>query len=173
MAYCNNTFRLDEYKKYDLPLITDINNKYNGPLVGIYSAMSWYNEQNASAEFLACFPADVPIFPTDVVFKLKQALEINQQAETSGDRNCAKVAWCQTGQQIQPLFSLWSFELLSALEQSIREGIYGPKLFFEQHPNIRIQLPEPENGMFLNINTPGDLVLAESLLTGADIQEPI
>ena len=151
----------EKYEKYDMPLVPDIRSKQSGPLVGIYSAMKWYQARNTPADFLACFPADVPLFPTDIVTRLLSSMATNESNEKPSGRREPKVAWCQTGQQIQPLFSLWSFELLRELEQSIETGIYGPKLFFEKYPSFKIQLPNAENGMFLNINTPEDLALLE------------
>ena len=156
---------LAKYTRYDLPLVEDVDNKFSGPLVGIYSAMNWYKKQNISVDYLACFPADVPIFPDDIVSRLKQALEKKEQAENLTNRKSTNVAWCQTGNQIQPLFSLWSLELLSTVEQSIKEGICGPKFFFQHHPSLKVQLPAPVDGSFLNINTPEDLATAEMLLT--------
>ena len=154
---------LEKYRKYALPLITDVDSKFSGPLVGIYSAMKWYKEHNFDVDFLACFPADVPIFPNHVIIMLKQAIAESCPSLTSS--NETKVAWCQSGRQAQPLFSLWSFELQSTLEQAIQAGMYGPKQFFQNQPNKMVQLPESEDGMFLNINTKEDLIIAESLLS--------
>ena len=158
---------LAKYEQYGMSLVPDIRSKHSGPLVGIYSAMKWYQAHNSPADFLACFPADVPLFPTDIVTKLLFSMDSNESMESPTDRPEPKVAWVQTGQQIQPLFSLWSFELIHELEQAIETGIYGPKLFFEKYPSFKIQLPNSEKGMFLNINTPEDLALLE-----LHLQEP-
>lgn len=154
---------LEAYEKYGLPLVTDSDTELSGPLVGIYSAMKWYSEQKLTTDYLACFPADVPFFPSDIVAKLALSLqETVRNAQSKQPK--ANVIWCQTGQQVQPLFSLWSFELLLDLRDSISKGIYGPKLFFEHFPSTKLLLPAAKNELFFNVNTAEDLKLVKTFL---------
>ena len=89
------------YQQFGLPIVADRNTSQAGPLLGIAGAMAWIAENHpkpAAFPLIACFPADVPIFPDTVVEQLKQALV--------GQNKQVAVA-CQDD-QIQPLFSLWA-----------------------------------------------------------------
>ena len=155
---------IDSYQQFKLPLVTDHVSNSKGPLAGIFSAMKWFSEQENNAEYLACFPADVPVFPNNIVSKLTDAMRgrpLRQRKDKKADN---LIAWCKTGQQIQPLFSLWHFSLLESLERAMQRGIYGPRLFFPEHANVSLNLPTAEEPQFFNINTLADLELAESML---------
>lgn len=152
---------LDKYTRYSLPLVRDVSAAGAGPLVGIYSAMKWYSNQTVQADYLACFPADVPMFPANLVDTLSTAIAAT---DSSLHNSVREVAWCQTDTQIQPLFSLWSFKLLAALEQSIHAGVCGPSLFFQNHPSQKVVLPPQDPGMFHNINTLEELAQAEKFI---------
>ena len=163
---------LSRYQQFDLPLVTDLAANRGGPLVGIYSAMQWFHDQGINADYLACFPADVPVFPADIVDQLQSALEgvTEQQSISMPVSNPAshpasnKVAWCQTGDQVQPLFSLWPFSVLPDLKRAVAQGIHGPRLFFQDHPHQLLKLPLPRPPQFFNINTPEQLTQAEQLI---------
>ena len=158
---------LELYRPFKLPLIRDLPARTDGPLLGIYSAMQWFHDQQSAADYLACFPADVPAFPEDIVIRLLRALK---QVAVPGQDNCQAartVAWCQTGDQVQPLFSLWPMVILEELKQAIEQGVHGPRLFFQQHPHLPLRLPAPQNLQFFNINTPQQLATAEQMLANA------
>lgn len=149
-------------EKYDYlgcPVIPDFSNEYAGPLVGIFSAMHWLVQQadSSAIKYLACFAADVPLFPADLVTQLADQL-IDSESE---------VAWCQYQDQVQPLFSLWSLHTLPVLQAAIAEGIYGPKLLIPSMKNILVDITTVKPGYFLNINSEDDLAEAESLLSQA------
>jgi len=157
---------LDSYQRFGLPLVTDLPVRRDGPLVGICSAMQWFRDQAAEADYLACFPADVPAFPDDIVSQLSARLTQQpagkEKIETRGNK---PVVWCKTGDQVQPLFSLWPLAALTDLKQAIKCGIHGPRLFFRDYPNVTLALPDPSPPQFFNINTPEQLAAAEKLFT--------
>jgi len=159
---------LDGYRRFNLPLVSDLTASYEGPLVGICSAMQWFHDCGVNADYLACFPADVPAFPSDIAKQLRTSLE--QLADSTQDKASISntVAWCQTGQQVQPLFSLWPFAVLNSLKQAVNEGIHGPRLFFRDNPDVVLLLPAPQPPQFLNINTPEQLIEAKQLFGDTD-----
>ena len=59
----------EKYIHLNLPLIPDARDSYQGPLIGIYSAMEWIenNVLTERPEALLCIPADVPFFPEDLI----------------------------------------------------------------------------------------------------------
>ncbi|MBT8145646.1 MAG: molybdenum cofactor guanylyltransferase [Gammaproteobacteria bacterium] len=155
---------LDAFRALGLPLILDQPANCEGPLLGIYSAMCWFHEQGTEADYLACFPGDVPAFPPDLVSQLTESLEQTADTGTSSQARNRTVAWCQTGDQMQPLFSLWPFAILRDLEKAIEGRIHGPRLFFRNHPNVTLKLPAPSPPLFSNINTPEQLAEAQQQL---------
>lgn len=155
------------FRCFDLPLVADLPANCEGPLLGICSAMQWFHDQATDAQYLACFPADVPSFPSDLVSQLYAVL--NQPAAADDASSVCRddtVAWCQTGDQVQPLFSLWPLSILPTLRHAIKKGIHGPRLLFRSHPNVRLKLPLPGPPQFFNINTPQQLAAAEQWFEG-------
>ncbi|MEZ5492142.1 MAG: molybdenum cofactor guanylyltransferase [Gammaproteobacteria bacterium] len=155
---------LTAYQRFGLPLVTDRSTPHRGPLTGLCSAMEWCREQGQHDGFLACFPADVPCFPDDVVTTLLSALRALRGRLPDNPETGETVAWCKTGAQIQPLFSLWPVTCLPRLQEAVRLGIHGPRLYFRTNPNLTVLLPAPQPPLFFNINTPQDLAHAERLL---------
>jgi len=144
------------YSYLSLPIIADRINPYGGPLVGIYSALCWLadNRPNHPFSHLACFPGDVPVFPRNLVEKLAVAI----------DQTGAQVAICKSGEQLQPLFSLWSIATQDILENAILENLCGPKLILPRVKSVEVQFAELSPREFMNINTPEDLSTMERIL---------
>ncbi len=141
------------YKELNLPLVADVTNSYEGPLVGIYSAMCWFQKpmNNQDMKYLACFAGDVPEFPIDFVKLLTTHL----------DRGSVKIAYCSIQDHIQPLFSVWNMQLIPEIKAAIDRGIFGPKLLFGDIENVQVDIRSSRPGSFLNINSIADLHQAE------------
>jgi len=144
------------YEYLELPLIPDLRNEYAGPLVGIYSAMHWLldRKERNQIKYLACFAADAPSFPDNLVTRLASALPEN---------NC-QFAYCVCNGQIQPLFSFWSLHAFKSIEQALDKGMFGPKLLISQLDTIEVEIPLDEPGYFFNINSTESLDQAEKLI---------
>lgn len=147
---------IQRYQAFGLPIISDHDASYGGPLLGILSAMHWFRgpQPNKEIRYLACFPGDVPEFPNDVVSRLAQQL-------TSESAVVAYI--CHQG-QIQPLFSLWHLELVLQIEDAIAAGLVGPKLVFGSLNAIAVNYDDTTPASFCNINTAEDLHAAAQLL---------
>jgi len=148
---------IEKYQSFGLPTVSDRDASYAGPLLGILSAMHWFQSPQAdrSIHYLACFPGDVPEFPQDVVAQL--TVEMSKKAVTA--------SYIYHHNQIQPLFSLWSLELIHQIEEAVAAGLYGPKLLFDSFRAIAVHCEDNSPGTFCNINSLEDLNAAESLLT--------
>lgn len=135
----------ESYASFDLPIVSDHTSGYGGPLLGIHSAMHWFNanQSETGIEYLACFPADVPDFPSDVVRELARPFESNP----------CDVTFIRHRKQIQPLFSLWRLELIEKVRSAIDSGLYGPKLLFDSMRAISVQNDSTSPGLFFNINS--------------------
>lgn len=148
----------DRFRNLGLPLLADTVHPCSGPLAGICTAMSWYKDQGQAFDYLACFPADVPSFPADLV---QQLLRLAAPAQRLPE---PPVLWVKTGTQPQPLFSLWPADIASALAAAVSSGCRGPLQYFENHPNLVLELPATTQLSFLNINTPAELDQAERVI---------
>ncbi len=147
----------DKFSRFRLPIIADRSRAGSGPLAGIYSAMVWLEQQHPSTEFLACFPADVPWFPAHIVEDLLQR----------ASESDSLVAWSAQGEQVQPLFSLWSLCLRAQLGDLLAAGRCGPMQVIPSLANVCLDYDKVPGHYFLNINTPEDLEVARNLASNA------
>lgn len=146
---------IEHYQAFALPIVSDNDRSYAGPLLGILSAMQWFKSRQAGEgiHHLACFPADVPRFPTGVVSQLTQELT----------KKSAAVAYITHQDQIQPLFSLWHLDLIGKIEEALAAGLNGPKLLFDSLDAVAVNCDDNAPGTFCNINTAEDLAAAALL----------
>jgi molybdopterin-guanine dinucleotide biosynthesis protein A len=131
-------------------------NNYAGPLLGICSAMRWAQSRRAANNwnYLACFAADVPSFPENLVRLLSEHL-----LESNSVVACSR---CEG--QLQPLFSLWSLDTLAVLEAAIDRGIFGPKPLLPEMSSVIVDFEKREPGYFFNINSEQGLARAAELI---------
>lgn len=152
----------ERFTHLDLAIVRDNMAEQGGPLLGIAAAMTWYltTQENADSalltidDSLACFAADVPRFPN----KLVQSLQTHMLEAD------AEVALCRTGEQLQPLFSLWSCHTGSRLNELVASGFFGPKQIYRQFRHVIVDIELRHPGDFLNINTPEDLQQAKRVI---------
>ncbi len=146
----------DRYGYLNLPLVTDHIEPGSGPLSGIVSSMLWLteNDEVQSQDFIACFPADVPRFPTDAVKVLVQSTDV------SG----SDAAVYEADGQIQPLFSIWRFSLLGVLSKLLKSGAKGPRLVLPSINHSIVKINTVHSLEFLNINSPEELAFAQNLV---------
>lgn len=147
---------IERYQAFELPIVSDRDASYAGPLLGILSAMHWFKDTQdyKGIRYLACFPGDVPEFPRDVVSQLTQ--ELSSESAT--------VAYITHQDQIQPLFSIWHLDLIGQIEEAIVAGLYGPKLLFDSLNAVAVNCDDISPGTFCNINSIEDLNAAALLI---------
>lgn len=143
----------EKYAPFDHRVISDCKQGYGGPLVGIFSAMKWCEEHDQGTALIASFPGDVPWFPDTLVKQLAEAL-LSSGSET---------AWVRNDGQIQPLFALWSMELLGRLEAALQANVYSPMEFIGSTRHVMLEINNGPSKYFLNINNPDDLEKARLL----------
>ena len=134
-----------------LPVLRDDVSK--GPLSGILAALDWAAPLGATAVVTAA--VDCPFFPGDLVPQLCLA------AETAPEG----VALARSGGDDHPTVGLWPV----GLRDSLRAFLAGDEKarvrgFADAHHAARADFPE--NGSFMNLNTPEDLKIAEDMIRG-------
>lgn len=149
----------ERYTRFNLPLVTDDNSDFAGPLAGIHAALNYAVTNLPDVKVIACFPGDTPWFPGDIVENM-----LKEMYATGNE-----VVWLRTKGQVQPLFSVWSLTLYQALGEALMNGMYSPMQFILGRRNSAVDYPAFLPGLFSNINTPEDLEMARSLATKRDV----
>jgi molybdopterin-guanine dinucleotide biosynthesis protein A len=137
------------YESYHYPVIPDLHEGYKGPLEGMISAMA-----SAETDYIITVPCDAPLLPDDYVERML-ARTISQQAD---------IGVADSGERIQPVFSILRCTLYESLSQYLDSGERKIDLWFQQHKMVKIDFSDkPE--IFENINTREDVKnLEEKLL---------
>jgi molybdenum cofactor guanylyltransferase len=131
----------DIYARYGFPVIADNYEGYNGPLAGMASCM-----KTIDTEYMITSPCDSPFLPDDLVTRMFGALQDNQ----------ADISVADSGERIQPVFSLMKCSLLDSLLAYLDSGERKIDFWFKQHAMTRVNFSDkPET--FINVNTPEDI----------------
>ena len=142
------------FGEIDVPVVPDTQPDYPGPLAGLLAAMRWAEKHAANVSHVATVPVDTPFFPTDLVARLRHALDRAPKAD---------LAFAVTSEGPQPVFVLAALGLADPLERDMASGgarRVGEWLRSQRHVEVRF-----ENGAaFFNANTPADLAHAEDIL---------
>jgi molybdenum cofactor guanylyltransferase len=134
------------YASYGFPVIADDYEGYNGPLAGIASCMKVID-----TEYLLTTPCDTPLLPQDLVSRMFASLEEGQ----------AEISVADSGERLQPVFSLLKCSLLDSLLTYLDTGERKIDRWFQQHRMVTVDFSgQPET--FLNVNTPEDISQMES-----------
>lgn len=119
-----------------------------GPLSGVLSGLRWAAPLGADA--VVTVPVDGPFVPGDLVPRLLLAAG-------------GGVAVARSGGRAHPTFSLWPVGGAGALAAFLASGVKARVLDFAASQGA-VMAEFPEDGSFVNLNTPEDLARAEALL---------
>lgn len=149
---------ISDYAQLGLELIGDVDEKFQGPLAGLYACMKHAKSNNIDHFIIT--PCDSPFIPNDLIEKL--SLAINSFTPLHSEEILASYIHYQD--YMQPPYSLWSTKLLNKLELAIQEeGWGGLKIFIKSLGNqaVAVEYEEQEPNPFFNINCSEDLRKAE------------
>ncbi len=139
------------------PLVEDALDGFQGPLMGLYSALSSAKSSDklGQATYLMMVPCDGPFIPNDLVAELHQ-----QILEQDADIACIRYQGFA-----QPTFSLWHKRVAPAVKEAMLVKKYGGfKPLLADFKTTYLDWPEQTISPFFNINTVDDLAEAEGLL---------
>lgn len=117
-----------------------------GPLAGVLAGLRW--AAAAGADAVVTVPVDAPFGPGDLVPRLLLA-------------GGGGVALAQSGGRAHPTFALWPVGVAGALEAFLASGVKARVLDFAQAQGAAMA-EFPDDGSFVNLNTPDDLARAEA-----------
>ncbi len=135
----------DQYQAFGAPVYPDSLPDYAGPLAGFVTAL-----QHCETPYLVTVPCDSPLFPTDLVARLAEALvrdgaDIAMASAQEPDRD-GQLRW-----RSQPVFSLLPIRLLADLRAFVDGGGRKIDAWTAQHTTALV--PFEDAGAFANANT--------------------
>ncbi len=137
----NANRNLEIYGQYGFPVISDEHDGFNGPLAGLASC-----RKAIDRNYWLTGPCDSPYLPDDYVTRMFRALQDNQ----------AEISVADSGERMQPVFSLLKCSLLKSLLAYLDSGERKIDRWFQQHAMTRVDFSDkPET--FINVNTPADI----------------
>ncbi|WP_293775910.1 molybdenum cofactor guanylyltransferase MobA [uncultured Oxalicibacterium sp.] len=140
----NANRNLDDYRQFGVPVITDLQDDFAGPLAGLQAGL-----HACKTEFLVTAPCDSPFLPDDLVQHLSTAL-LEREADIA-------VAMTGEGDNLQqhPVFCLLRSSLRDHLDEYLREGNRKFSLWFKSLLVVDVYFDDEQ--AFLNINTVDEL----------------
>lgn len=130
-----------DYARFGFPVFADELADFQGPLSGMLTALD-----RAETEFVLFVPCDTPFFPTNLLEKLKSAVENHRTL----------IAYATDGAREHPTFCLMSVQLKDKLRDYLACGERRLLQFMRENGGVSVQFHANE-GQFLNFNTLDDL----------------
>ena len=153
----------EKYYYLGVPLVGDVY-PVRGPMTGIFSALSFFNE---GAFFIGC---DMPFMSVELAARLAQA-----GRDTGRGWDAIVPVW---EGRAEPLFAFYSPRCLPAMEKCVLSGKTSLREFLTGARTVRIDEDEvrgidPEGLAFVNINTAADLEAALALVPSPPTPLPV
>lgn len=146
------------FARFGLPMMADSIEDFAGPLAGILTALEWARDNLPDVEWVASFPVDTPMIPTDLVKNLHDSAVSTE----------ATIACAASGGQIHPVVGLWPVRLAGDLRIALEQD--GVRKVDEWTGRYKVAFAEwaTDGGdPFFNVNTKADLKALEKRLAGA------
>lgn len=147
----NANRHIDQYQTFGWPVTSDITLNYPGPLAGFQVGLTY-----ATTPYILIMPCDTPLFPSNLVERLSQAMSQFQV-------DCSYVVTIENGQeQAHPVFCLLKKTTLESLNLFLQTGQRKIDRWFASLSHQKVLFDDPR--AFLNINTPEELLQIEQIL---------
>ena len=137
-----------EYAQFGFPVFSDELPDFQGPLSGMLTAL-----EKTESDFILFTPCDTPFFPTNLLDKLKSAVE--------NDRTL--IAYACDEEREHPVFCLMSVQLKEKLRHYLASGERRLLQFMNENCGISVKFMK-EEGNFENFNTLDDLKKNSNLI---------
>lgn len=143
------------YAAFGLPTVADDVEGFKGPLAGVLAGLDWIAVHFPDLEYAISAPADTPFLPADLVVRLTDA-----RAE-----NGAVIVCGGSGGRVHPLVALWPVAIREDLRHAlVYEDLRKVQDFQQGYRRATVEWTVEPFDPFFNVNEPGDLAAAESLL---------
>ena len=141
----NANRNVEVYKAFGHRVLPDAITGFAGPLAGFERGLDY-----ASGELVATVPCDSPFLPTDLVARLRAALE----------KESAQLAVAKTGDQPHPVFCLMRRTVHQSLREFLGSGQRKIDKWYGALKVVQVAFDD-EADAFMNINTRSELSDAE------------
>ncbi|MDQ5849671.1 MAG: molybdenum cofactor guanylyltransferase [Pseudomonadota bacterium] len=135
----NANQNLQTYEKYGHRVVPDEIGGFAGPLAGLHAAL-----KAAASSLVVTVPCDSPFLPTDLVSRLRNALNGND------------LAVAKTGDQPHPVFALMKRDVRESLEAFLASGGRKIDAWYAALKVVEVSFDD-EADAFRNINTLDEL----------------
>lgn len=143
--------------QFGLPVLPDTLPDHPGPLAGVLAGMDWAASLGAKSVITAA--ADTPFLPKNL------ADHLQANAGHSGLCLSASEGKNEGGNaQLHPTFGLWPTALRHDLRAALKAGLRRLRGFAYDHNATTATFCAVPFDPFFNINTPEDLIAAQSLV---------
>lgn len=137
----NANRHLDHYQAFGVPVISDANDQFDGPLAGMQAGM-----HHASTEWILSVPCDAPLLPTDLVSRLRQAITTAQAIHAAP----SMLAIARSASGTHPVFCLMPRKLSGDLDQFLQQGQRKVSAWQALQPHVFVSFEDEQ--AFTNIN---------------------
>jgi len=145
-VYINANRNIQKYQDMGYTILEDTFDGFQGPLAGIYTALL-----NTKTDYLLILPCDSPLINDDYFKRM-----------ISGDDNF-EIKCAHDGKRIQPVHALIKNNITKSLEKFLSTGQRKIDKWYDDR-NLRLVDFSDNKNLFININSPKDLIEYESLL---------
>jgi molybdopterin-guanine dinucleotide biosynthesis protein A len=137
----NANNNLDAYRGFGHEVVADEIAGFAGPLAGLHAGL-----RHTESPLLVSVPCDSPLLPSDLVARLKTALE----------HEAADLAVARTGDQPHPVFALCRHYVLPSLQAFLERGGRKIDAWYAALAVVEVTFDDEPEG-FANINTLDEL----------------
>jgi molybdopterin-guanine dinucleotide biosynthesis protein A len=142
--------------EFGFPIVADDVQGFLGPLAGILAGLNWIAAHFPDAEYAVSVPADTPFLPDDLAARLMEAREEHN----------VRAACARSGGRTHPLVALWPVAIRQDLRHAlVKEDMHKVDDFLQKYPRAIADWPIEPFDPFFNVNEPGDLAVAETILS--------
>ena len=128
---------LDRYREFGVPVMADRMGEHWGPLAGVATAL-----RAASTPYLLTVPCDAPCLPSDLVDRMRVALESEN----------AELCVAHDGERLQNTIALLPCSLADELDAYLESGQRKVEDWLRQHNMVEVQFSDRAD-TFLNVNS--------------------
>jgi molybdopterin-guanine dinucleotide biosynthesis protein A len=146
------------YMRFGLPMMADSIEDFAGPLAGILTGLEWARDNLPDIEWIASFPIDTPLIPTNLVKSLRDTI-----SNTEADMACAV-----SNGQIHPVVGLWPVKLAGELRRAVEKGARKVEDWSNEYKTAFTEWPGGAEDPFINVNTADDLKTLEARLAASE-----
>ena len=149
------------FSGFGLRVLPDDIPGHPGPLAGILAAMEAGHQ--AGFSHILSVAADTPFFPRDLAARLAVALSPAHPLALAASRAEGRL-------NRHPTFGLWPVDLQVDLRAALLAGQGKVGLWAEKHGAALVEFRVAGHDPFFNVNTPGDLAVAQAIWRGLQKQ---